>query len=341
MKILLVLCEVTCILAAISSLTFDPTLDEHWMNWTTLHEKQYGKNEEKWRRLIWEKNLKNIKRHNLEYSMGKHTFRMEMNHFGDMTSEEFTQIMNGFTPRNSQNTAFNEPMLQQNDFVEIPQSIDWRVHGYVTEVKNQGHCGSCWAFSATGSLEGQIFRKTGQLISLSEQNLIDCSRHVGNRGCHGGWVKQALKYVQSNGGIDTESSYPYTGMDEQPCRYKPQYSIVNCTGLKRVLKGSEKALAMAVASIGPVSVGVDAGHLSFQFYHSGIYHESLCSNSKVNHAMLVVGYGSYGEGEDVQNYWIIKNSWGELWGTNGYMFLAKDMNNQCGIASYAIYPLVE
>uniref|UniRef100_UPI00398EC83F procathepsin L-like n=1 Tax=Pristiophorus japonicus TaxID=55135 RepID=UPI00398EC83F len=337
MKIVLfVVCALTCILAAVSSFTFDPALDEDWISWTSLHGKQYGKNEENWRRITWQKNLKKIERHNLEHSMGKHTFRMEMNHFGDMTSEEFNQIMNGFVQRTPQST--NGPRLYQYDVVEVPQTIDWRGQGYVTKVKNQGCCGSCWAFSATGSLEGQIFKKTGQLISLSEQNLVDCS--LGNKGCHGGRVEEAFKHIQRNGGIDTETSYPYTGMGGQPCRYNPQYSAANCTGYKSIPEGSEPALAMAVALVGPVSVAVDASPLTFQFYHSGIYHDYMCSSSKVNHAVLVVGYGSYGEGQAVQNYWIIKNSWGENWGMNGYMLLAKNMNNQCGIASYAVYPLV-
>ncbi|XP_067824182.1 procathepsin L-like [Heptranchias perlo] len=333
-------CVLTCILAVVSGFPFDPALDEDWMSWTSFHGKQYGANEENWRRITWEKNLKKIKHHNLEYSMGKHTFRMEMNHFGDMTNEEFNQLMNGFVRRNSVSTPPSGPKLHQYDFEEVPQAIDWRRQGYVTEVKNQGHCGSCWAFSATGSMEGQIARKTGQLISLSEQNLVDCSRHHGNAGCHGGRVEQAFKYMQRNGGIDTETSYPYTGMDGQPCRYNLQYRAANCTGYNSIPEGSEPALALAVASVGPISVAVDAAHFSFQFYHSGIYHEYMCSSLKVNHAVLAVGYGSYGEGGTAQNYWIIKNSWGESWGINGYMFLAKDMNNQCGVASYAVYPLV-
>ncbi|XP_067872686.1 procathepsin L-like [Heterodontus francisci] len=337
---LFVLSVVTCTLAAASSFTFDPVLDEDWMNWTSLHGKQYGKNEKDWRRMTWEKNLKKIKSHNLEHSMGKHTYRLEMNHFGDMTNEEFNQLMNGFVQKKPQSTSPNGPTLQQDDFVDIPQTVDWRGQGYVTEVKNQGHCGSCWAFSATGSLEGQIFRKTGQLISLSEQNLVDCSRYYGNKGCHGGRVEQAFKYIQRNGGIDIETSYPYIGMDGQPCRYKPQYCAANCTGYKSIPQGSESALAMAVASVGPISVAVDAAHSSFQFYCSGIYHEHSCRSYKVNHAVLAVGYGTYGEGEAAQNYWIIKNSWGKYWGTNGYMHLAKDMNNQCGIATDAVYPLV-
>ncbi|GCB71027.1 hypothetical protein scyTo_0008749 [Scyliorhinus torazame] len=328
---------VTCILTAVSSLTFDSALDEDWMEWTSLHGKLYGGNEENWRRITWEKNLKKIKDHNLEYSMGKHTFRMEMNHFGDMTSEEFNQRMNGFVQRNPQSSTLNEPTPNQSD---VPQTVDWRGHGYVTEVKNQGRCGSCWAFSATGSLEGQIFRKTRKLISLSEQNLVDCSRHHGNKGCCGGRIEQAFKYVEHNGGIDNETSYPYTGMDGQSCRYSPQNSAAKCTGYKSIPQDNERALALAVASVGPVSVAIDAAHFTFQFYHSGTYCNKRCSSTKVNHAVLVVGYETCGKGEAALSYWIIKNSWGKRWGINGYMHLAKDMNNQCGIATHAVYPLM-
>ncbi|XP_078054338.1 procathepsin L-like [Mustelus asterias] len=333
MKIFLFL--VSCILTGISSLTFDPALDEDWMKWKSLHGKQYGKNEENWRRITWKKNLNKIKQHNLEQSMGKHTFRMEMNHFGDMTNEEFNQQMNGFVQGKPESSTLYEPAPHEYD---VLQAIDWRKYGFVTEVKNQGRCGSCWAFSATGSLEGQTFKKTRKLISLSEQNLIDCSRRHGNKGCCGGRVTAAFKYVEQNYGIDNENSYPYTGMDGWRCKYKRQYSAANCTGYERIKKGDERALATAVAQIGPISVSVDSTH--FQFYCSGIYHNKSCSKTKLNHAVLVVGYGTNGKGKAAQNYWIIKNSWGKRWGNKGYMFLAKDMNNQCGIASNAVYPLV-
>ncbi|XP_020385276.2 procathepsin L-like [Rhincodon typus] len=338
MKTFLVL--MTWMLTEVSSFTCDPALDESWMKWTLLHGKQYEKNEENWRRITWEKNLQKIKQHNLEHAMGKHTFRMEMNHFGDMTNEEFNQVMNGFIQRNLQSPTPNEESLHYHDKMDIPQTIDWRGHGYVTEVKNQGHCGSCWAFSATGSLEGQIYRKTNKLISLSEQNLVDCSRHHGNNGCSGGLIQQAFKYVQRNGGIDNETYYPYIATDMQSCQYNPLHSVANCTGYKTIRQGSEAALAMAVASVGPISVAVDAAQLSFQFYQSGIYHDNKCSATNLNHAVLVVGYGTHGQGKTAQNYWIIKNSWGKHWGINGYMLLAKDTNNQCGIAKYAVYPLV-
>ncbi|XP_027708062.1 cathepsin L1-like [Vombatus ursinus] len=187
----------------------DRTLDAKWHQWKSKHRRTYGANEDNWRRATWEKNMRMIEMHNRQYSAGKHSFQLEMNKFGDMTSDEFRQVMNGFRQNRFQRnkgTLFREPLL-----VQTPESVDWREKGYVTPVKNQGHCGSCWAFSATGSLEGQWFHKTRKLVSLSEQNLVDCSKDYGNEGCNGGLMDNAFQYVKKNGGIDTEQSYPYQG----------------------------------------------------------------------------------------------------------------------------------
>ncbi|XP_034508674.1 procathepsin L [Ambystoma mexicanum] len=316
----------------------DPELDGHWVQWKTWHGKTYHQKEEGWRRMVWEKNLKLIELHNLDYTMGKHTFSMAMNHFGDMTTEEFRQLMNGYKPkaeRKLRGATFLEP-----NFFTAPKSVDWREHGYVTPVKDQGSCGSCWAFSSTGALEGQHFKKTGTLVSLSEQNLVDCSRPEGNQGCNGGLMDQAFQYVVDNKGIDSEDSYPYVGKDDQECHYNPDFNSANDTGFVDIENGDEKALMKAVAAIGPVSVAIDAGHTSFQFYQSGVYVEPECSSQDLDHGVLVVGYGFEGTEEDGKKYWIVKNSWSEKWGKDGYILMAKDKKNQCGVATAASYPLV-
>uniref|UniRef100_A0A8C9TFB2 Si:dkey-26g8.5 n=1 Tax=Scleropages formosus TaxID=113540 RepID=A0A8C9TFB2_SCLFO len=316
----------------------DAQLDKHWHLWKQWHSKKYYETEESWRRVVWEKNLKKIELHNLEHSLGKRLFRLGMNQFGDMTNEEFKQLINGYkhkAEKKVKGSLFLEP-----NFLMPPDQVDWRKHGYVTPVKDQRQCGSCWAFSSTGAIEGQMFRKTGKLVSLSEQNLMDCSQPEGNHGCDGGIMDQAFQYVQDNNGLDTEAFYPYQATDNQPCQYDPNYSAANGTGFVDIPSGNEQALMRAVAAIGPISVAIDASHESFQFYQSGIYYEEACSSVNLDHGVLVVGYGYEGQNVDGNKYWIIKNSWTERWGKKGYIYMAKDRNNNCGIATAASYPLV-
>jgi cathepsin L len=275
-----------------------------------------------------------VKRHNARYELGETSFQMGINHIADLTWTEY-QKLNGFrqsfgTNRNS--STFLPPM----NMGDAPASIDWRKQGYVTPVKNQGQCGSCWAFSATGSLEGQHMRSKGKLVSLSEQNLVDCSGQFGNEGCNGGLMDQAFQYIKANDGIDTEMSYPYKAEDEK-CTFKRSAVGADDTGFVDIPKGDEKALMMAVATQGPISVAIDAGHGSFQMYKSGVYYEPECSATRLDHGVLVVGYGTDPQQGD---YWIVKNSWGVEWGTQGYILMSRNKDNNCGIATAASYPLV-
>ncbi|KAM6459343.1 procathepsin L-like isoform 2-T2 [Liasis olivaceus] len=317
----------------------DLTLEGAWKGWKEIHAKDYLEEEETFRRMVWEKNLWRIEQHNLEAAQGKHSFQLAMNHLGDLTDEEFNQMLNGFHPDRAGQYEKGVASFQKSATREMPKQVDWRMKGYVTPVKDQGQCGSCWAFSATGALEGLLFKKTGKLVSLSEQNLIDCSWNLGNEGCHGGYVTQALEYVRENGGINSEHDYPYQEKESSKCCYNPETRVANCTSFVRIQPESERALEQAVAMVGPVSLAVDARSFQFHFYKSGIFAYNSCGHH-VSHAMLAVGYGTAQEGGKAINYWILKNSWSEKWGEQGYMRLVKGVDNHCGVANQACYPII-
>jgi cathepsin L len=310
-------------------------IDEHWESFKTTHSKTYeSDDEEQSRYQKFQKNFNKVINHNSEQALGLHSYTLGINEYSDMDIFEIRMKMNGY--KRPENKAVNgSHYLSPNLLKDLPDAVDWRTKGYVTPVKNQGQCGSCWAFSTTGSLEGQHYRQTGNLVSLSEQNLVDCSQSYGNNGCEGGLMDNAFQYIKDNKGLDTEDSYPYEAEDDT-CRYKKSNAGATDTGFVDVTSGDEDALKEAVATIGPISVAIDASHSSFQLYRSGVYIESECSSEALDHGVLVVGYGT----ENGQDYWLVKNSWGESWGEDGYIKMARNMDNQCGVATTASYPLV-
>jgi cathepsin L len=308
-----------------------------WEDFKTVHGRQYEENEEAARKEIFSKNLKKIEMHNYLHDQGKTTYRLGINQFADMEVKEFASLVNGYRMSNRSQVRdhLHSNYISPAIPVSVPSEVDWRKEGYVTPIKNQGHCGSCWSFSTTGSVEGQHFRKTKKLVSLSEQNLVDCSKSYGNNGCNGGVMDYAFQYIKDNDGIDTEDSYPYEAVDGV-CRFKKEYVGATVTGFTDLPKGDEEKMKEAVAMVGPVSVAIDASHQSFQLYESGVYDETECSSEQLDHGVLVVGYGT----DMGQDYWLVKNSWGTVWGDEGYIKMARNKDNQCGIASMASYPLV-
>lgn len=326
---------VCVLLLAASALSHldEASLDAQWEEWRTTHRKEYnGLDEEGIRKAIWEKNMRMIEAHNQEAALGMHSFELGMNHLGDMTSEEVSEKMTGLqVPVNRERTF---TMDLDDRVTRLPKTVDYRKQGMVTAVKNQGSCGSCWAFSSAGALEGQLAKKTGQLMDLSPQNLVDCVTE--NDGCGGGYMTNAFKYVVDNGGIDSEEAYPYIGED-QPCRYNSTGMAAQCKSYKEVPEGNEHALAIALFKHGPVSVGIDATLSSFQFYTKGVYYDRNCNKEDINHAVLAVGFGQNTKGK---KYWIVKNSWGETWGNKGYIMMARNRDNLCGIANLASFPVM-
>jgi len=300
---------------------------ESFIDWMRQHNKVYSTEEFHTRWSTFKNNAKWIKHFN-EREVG---FTVAMNEFGDLSNEEFSQIYKGL--------KLKAPVVLPTNVLEVdtsalPTTVAWRTKGVVTPVKNQGQCGYCWSFSTTGSLEAAHALQTGQLVGLSEQNLMDCSTAEGNDGCDGGLMTDAFQYVINNNGLDTEASYPYTAADGT-CHYQASNCGSTLKAYNSVSSGSESSLQEAVATVGPVSVAIDASHNSFQFYSGGVYYSASCSSTQLDHGVLSVGYGTY-SGSD---YWLVKNSWGASWGLSGYIMMSRNRSNNCGIATMASYPL--
>ncbi|KAK3538175.1 hypothetical protein QTP70_032565 [Hemibagrus guttatus] len=301
MRVLLVVSALVA-LASAASISLE---DLEFHSWKLKFGKVYKSvEEESQHKNTWLENRKFVLVHNMLADQGIKSYRLGMTYFADMSNQEYRQsVFKGCLGAFNRTKRHNAvTFLRQARGAVLPDTVDWREKGYVTEVKDQKACGSCWAFSATGALEGQTFRKTAELVSLSEQQLVDCSQKFGNEGCNGGWMDWAFEYVIENGGLDTEDSYSYEGMDG-PCRYNPASVGATCTGYVDINSQDESALLEAVATIGPISVAIDAGHSSFQLYESGVYDEPDCSSTALDHGVLAVGYGS----EDGQDYWLVKN----------------------------------
>ncbi|XP_037092149.1 procathepsin L-like [Pollicipes pollicipes] len=302
-----------------------------WEAFKSTHSKTYSNIIEEFHRMkVYADNKAFVDKHMAEYAEGKHTFTVALNKFADLTSEEFSSMYKGYVAQTSRPHA-----THQLTGKATAATVDWRDQGAVTPVKDQGQCGSCWAFSATGSLEGAWKLAGNQLASFSEQQLVDCSGNYGNLGCNGGLMDSAFDYIKAEGGIESESSYPYKARDGH-CKADKSKFVASLSSYVDVPSGSESSLEDAVSNVGPISVAIDASHISFQLYSGGVYNERRCSSSRLDHGVLAVGYGSEG-GDD---YWLVKNSWGGSWGEEGYIKMTRNKSNQCGIATQASYPKV-
>ncbi|XP_055296468.1 procathepsin L-like [Sitodiplosis mosellana] len=318
-----------------------------WEQYKVKHSKSYANDEEHDLRMnIFLQHRKKIAEHNKRFDEGLVTYEMGLNGFSDMTFEEFSGIYLGY--KSAANIILenaNRNYFEGSYHFQAEESVDWRKKRAVTEVKFQGICGACWAFSATGAIEGQNKIKRNKLVSLSEQNLVDCSYEYNNTGCAGGLMTSAFQYVHDNGGIDDEKSYPFESeydiadSPKRQCRYNPKNSAATVSGYVNIKQGSEQDLTEAITKIGPIAVGIYATDL-MQHYRKGLYYDKNCTSDleSLNHAVLAVGYGKDSDGN---KYYIVKNSWGTDWGEKGFIRMARDCNDHCGIAQDASYPIVK
>merc|ERR1712060_671893 len=314
------------------------TEEKYWAGWQEFltlksaqerHHFYSTKSEHDKRFEIFKSNMDKITEHN----KGNHTWTMGITQFSDMTPEEFKSYVScGSLKHIPSKTVFDAPKDWNKT---VSYSVDWVAVGAVTPVKNQGQCGSCWAFSTTGAIEGRSFIWRGKLISLSEQDLVDCSKQ--NNGCNGGLMDYAFSFVKSNNGLCSEDDYPYLAYQQSRCEED------GCTKYDTIsyyndVKATTAALE-AACNEGPVAIAIEADQSAFQQYKSGVM-TGDCGTS-LDHGVLLVGYGT--DGND--DYWKVKNSWGSDWGESGYIRLFRNCNansgkGQCGILLSASYPII-
>ncbi|KAF7822899.1 Senescence-specific cysteine protease SAG39 [Senna tora] len=309
----------------------ESSLYERFEQWMVEHGKMYENAAEKEKRFhIFKDNVMFIESFN---AAGNKGYKLAINHVADQTNEEFKASHNGYKrlrAATSSGTSF-----KYENVPDIPASIDWRQKGAVTPIKDQGQCGSCWAFSTVAATEGIHQITNGTLVSLSEQELVDCDTKGKDQGCEGGFMEDGFEFIIQNGGITSEANYPYKAIDGN-CSVKSEFpSVAQIKGYEVVPANNEDALLKAVANQ-PVSVSIDAEGSAFQFYSSGVF-TGECGTD-LDHGVTAVGYGKTDNGTE---YWIVKNSWGTSWGEQGYIRMQRGIaakEGLCGIAMDASYP---
>ncbi|KAF7268185.1 hypothetical protein GWI33_018647 [Rhynchophorus ferrugineus] len=318
------------ILAFVVTVKSELSAAQLWSKFKVDHSKLYQNETEEAKRFkIFQDNLKEIEEHNRLFENGKVTYSLGINKFSDMTQEEFSRMLRK-SSKNAQVESTTKPIYEAPVNALTPDAVDWREKNILNPIKDQGSCGSCWAFSSIAVVESAYARQTGILLSLSEQQLVDCARG-GNYisvGCYGGVYKDAFAYIVENG-VETEELYPYVAKTET-CTAAGA-PVVNITAYHDISPKSEEDLATLVATNGPVGVSIVADTL--KSYQSGVF-TGFCVDwtFMIDHAVAVVGYGT----ENGVDYWLIRNSWGTTWGEEGYLKLQRGVN-KCAVGHEAAY----
>jgi C1A family cysteine protease len=323
MRVILFVVACLALVAGVSAKLTETEYQNAFTQFITQYNREYAHDSFFYRYNVFKQNLDLINNHNALNS----SYRMGLNAFADMTAEEFKATHTGLRPIQG-DYARQQNTVTFDETAPLADSLDWRTKGIVNAVKDQAQCGSCWAFSAIASAEGAVAQKTGTLLSLSEQQLVDCSTSYGNAGCNGGWMDYGFEYIIAKGSA-SESAYPYKAVD-QTC--KSFTSVASLSGYKDIPANNEAQL-LAAANIGVVSVAIEADTMVFQFYTSGVLDNTGCGTT-LDHGVAVVGYGT----DAGKDYWIVRNSWGQSWGEQGYVRIVRN-KNMCGInmaASYAV-----
>ena len=310
------------------------TIDQEFDTWASVYGRQYQTEDEKaFRFQIYQKNRDTVITHNAEYEQGVHSFNLELNDHADKTNSEYRKQMLGFSSDAAltASTTYNAPNGT------APASWDWRdTKNVVGAVKNQGSCGSCWAFSAVATMEGAYNLKTGVLNTFSEQELVDCVNDGTSTCSVGGEMYQGVEYGIANG-MMSEADYPYKGSSGNKCGFDKTKNVKKFSGYTNITSGDEDALKTAAYRQPIVSVGIDASSIWFQLYFGGVYDVKSCKNkaAQLDHGVAVVGYGN--DPKSKKDYWWVRNSWGGSWGMKGYIQMRRNADNQCGVATQACF----
>jgi len=308
---------------ATAEVSLHAVLQAKWNTFKAVHGKAYNRHEEPQRLNAFLDNTMHIEQHNERFAKGLESFHMGHNEFSDMSLEHFQRTMTTLSPPPPQGES--NVTVYQLQMEPSAGPCDWK--HTLGPVKNQGGCGSCYAFASLAPMEAQLGKKNQKMI-LSEQEIVDCTRTYGNNGCNGGWMTGVYDYVVKMGGIALESEYSYKG------------ALGNCQSPKRrvskmakyVNVNNPQTMTEAIQTVGPVAVALQAGIRSFQMYRGGVYNDASC-NGNIDHGVTAVGYGIEGG----VHYYVIRNSWGTGWGENGHMKISRDV---CQVSKYGYYPIL-